>query len=165
MSSFNTAFARRPSNNSFFDRSRAGPEPRGRDRPEPSRGEPSRAGPSRAEASRAEPSLSLAEPGRAEPSRAEPSRGEPRRAEPGRAEPIRAEPSQTELIRAEPCQTEPSRAEPEATHTPYFFKNIMFYNELYICIPPSQNISFYNGFDDFAIKALFFTMNLIARSK
>ncbi len=41
----------------------------------------------------------------------------------------------------------------------------MLYNEIFIFIPPSQNISFYNEIDDFAIKALIFTMNLIARSK
>ncbi len=41
----------------------------------------------------------------------------------------------------------------------------MFYNELYIFTPPSQNISFYKELGDFAIKTSIFTMKLIARHK
>ena len=94
---------------------------------------------------RAEPNR--LEPSRAEPSRAEasPSRAEPRRAEPGRAELRRAEPGPPEPIRAEKCQTEPGRAgtsrvggDPRAI----FFKNISFYNELYVFIPSSKTAVF-----------------------
>ncbi len=127
--------------------------------PETRRAEPSRAGPGRAEPSRAEPSQ--AEPSRAEPSRAraETSRDEPSRAELGRAELRRAEPSRAERNRADSSRKVRNRAETSrAGGDPraIFFKNIMFYNELLVSAPPSQNISFCNDFDDFAIKTIIF---------
>ena len=41
----------------------------------------------------------------------------------------------------------------------------MFYDELYIFTPPSQNISFYKKLGDFAINTSIFTMKLIAHHK
>ena len=128
---------------------------------EPRRAETSRAEPGRAESSRAEP-------GRAELSRAGACRPEPSRAELGRAELRRAEPSRAERNRADSSRKVRNRAETSrAGGDPrdIFFKTIMFYNELLVSAPPSQNISFYDESGNFAIKTILFTMNLIARSK